>query len=163
MRAQSRGGCKASPANKKGGCEVDGASEPTCKAYPAIVLFTKNSLNYKGILDFRNHNYLCNPSLPLRPQLCATPSSLWEYLCTPLCFAPPTLQPPFSLRGYVCTPRLLCALNSAPPLCFVRSTLYPPSTLRRLLCGGTQNPETKESKCVFGCQNRLRCRRERAV
>ena len=91
-----------------------------------LKLYVQKQFKLQRILDFRNHNYLCNPSLPLRPQLCATPSSLWEYLCTPLCFAPPTLQPSFSLRGYVCTPRLLCVLNSAPPLLFAGLPLHPP-------------------------------------
>ena len=39
-----------------------------------------------------------------------------------------------ALRGCLCTPPLLCALNSAPPLCFAPSTLHPPYALYAQLC-----------------------------
>ena len=134
MRAQSRGGCKASPANKKGGCEVDGASEPTCKAYPAIVSFTKNNINYKRFLtfviitisviplclcalNFAPPPLLCGsnfaPPYALRPQLCNPPFLCGGMFAPPVCFAPSTLHPPYALYVLLCTPPLLCALCSA--------------------------------------------------
>ena len=141
MRAQSRGGCKASPANKKGGCEVDGASEPTCKAYPAIVWFTKNSLIYKGFLTF----------------VIITISVIPLCLCAPN-FAPPpllcgsTFAPPYALRPQLCNPPFLCGGMFAPPVCFAPSTLHPPCSLRGYLC---TPPETltaaqqQQHNCVF--------------
>ena len=123
MRAQSRGGCKASPANKKGGCEVDGASEPTCKAYPAIVWFTKNSLIYKGFLTFVIITisvfplFLCAPSFAPPPLLCGS-----------------TFAPPYALRPQLCNPPFLCGGMFAPPVCFAPSTLHPPCSLRGYLC-----------------------------
>ena len=145
MRAQSRGGCKASPANKKGGCEVDGASEPTCKAYPAIVLFTKNSLNYKGFLTF----------------VIITISVIPLCLCAPN-FAPPpllcgsTFAPPYALRPQLCNPPFLCGGMFAPPVCFAPSTLHPPCSLRGYLCtppetltAAQQHSSTAQHNCVF--------------
>ena len=145
MRAQSRGGCKASPANKKGGCEVDGASEPTCKAYPAIVWFTKNSLIYKGFLTFVIITisvfplFLCAPSFAPPPLLCGS-----------------TFAPPYALRPQLCNPPFLCGGMFAPPVCFAPSTLHPPCSLRGYLCtppetltAAQQHSSTAQHNCVF--------------
>ena len=138
MRAQSRGGCKASPANKKGGCEVDGASEPTCKAYPAIVWFTKNSLVYKGFFTFVIITisvfplFLCAPSFAPPPLLCGS-----------------TFAPPYALRPQLCNPPFLCGGMFAPPVCFAPSTLHPPCSLRGYLCTPPETLTAAQHNCVF--------------
>ena len=83
-------------------------------------------------------------------------------VCCHLFFATPTLfSPPL-----FCHPHLFFATSLLPPPTTFLSPLFCHSS--SFLASDSRRPfieisKTKESKCVFGCKNRLRCRRERAL